>query len=92
MCLPAAQCITHHSDGLGAALGKASQLMSDEVCAAADAAYLALAALVGMCSSVLLCSPHIFVPFAHAALVAHRLGGVDDAAVDLCITVLSDLQ
>jgi len=36
--------------------------------------------LVGMCSSVLLFSPCIcFVPFAHAALVAHRLGGVDDA-------------
>ncbi len=28
----------------------------------------------------------------HAALVAHRLGGLDDAAEGLCITVVSDLQ
>jgi len=49
--------------------------------------HMALAALVGKCSSVLLCSPHIcFAPCAHAALVAHRLGGVDDAAMGLCIT------
>ncbi len=66
-------------------MGKTAQLMSDEVCGAAAAAYLALAALVGKCSSSLLFSPQ-------AALVAHRLGGVDDAAVGLCITVLSDLQ
>ena len=32
--------------------------MSAEVCAAA-AAYLALGVLIGMCSSVILCSPYI---------------------------------
>ena len=39
---PAAQAISHDSDGLGAALGKSSQLMSDDVCAAADAVCFAL--------------------------------------------------
>jgi len=63
VCLPAAQAITHHSDRLGAAVGKTAQLMTDEVCGAAAAAYLALAALVGKCSSSLLFSPQ-------AALVA----------------------
>ncbi len=49
---------------------------------------MALAVLVGKCNSVILCSPHIcFVPFAHAALVARMLGGVDDAAMGLCIIV-----
>ncbi len=51
--------------------------MNDEVCAPA-AAYSALAALFGMGSSVLLCSRvYLLGLFAHAALVAHRLGGVD---------------
>ena len=35
---------------------------------------------------------HLLGLSAHAALVAHMLAGVDDAAVGLCITVLSDLQ
>ena len=62
---------------LGAAAGKTAQLMNDEVCAPA-AAYSALAALFGMGSSVLLCSRvYLLGLFAHAALVAHRLGGVD---------------
>ncbi len=66
--------------------------MSDEVCAAA-AAHVVLAALVGICSSALLFGTYIcFGLTAHAALIAHRLGGQDDAAVGLCITILGDLQ
>jgi len=72
VCLPAAQCITHHSDGLGAALDKTSQLMSDEVCAAA-AAHSALAALVGMCSSVIPCSPYIW---SHCGQIAQLMSEV----------------
>ena len=41
-----------NSHGLGAAQGKTSQLVSDEACAAADAAYLKLAALNLPCCSV----------------------------------------
>jgi len=53
--------------------------MSDEVCAAAAAAHVAFAALVGMCSSALLFSPCIWFflslhTLRYAALVAHRLG------------------
>ncbi len=46
------------------------------------------------CAAQRCCSAHVSVFFltAHAALVAHRLGGVDDAVMGLCITVLSDLQ
>ncbi len=50
--MPAAQTITHRNDGPGAIH---SWWMSDEACAAAQGA---LAALVGMCSSVLLYSTH----------------------------------
>jgi len=70
--LPAAQCITHHSDGLGAALDKTSQLMSDEVCAAA-AAHSALAALIGMCSSVIPGSPYIW---SHCGQIAQLMSEV----------------
>jgi len=89
---------------LWTAMGKGADVLSAEqwvitilllvvAISVTKAAHMALAALVGMCNLVLLCSPHIcLVPFAHAALVAHRLDGVDDAAVGLCITVLSDLQ
>ena len=68
--------------------------MSDEVCAAAaTAAYLALAALIGICSAVILFSPFICSSLtAHAALVAHRLGCVDDAEVGLLMTAMNDLQ
>jgi len=44
------------------------------VCAAATAAHFALAALVGMCSPVLLFSLYLSASVSHAALVAHRLG------------------
>ncbi len=52
VCLPAAQTITHHIDRPGAIR---SSWMSDEACAAAQGA---LAALIGMCSSVLLYNIH----------------------------------
>ncbi len=61
--------------------------------AEAAAAHIARAALIGMCSSVIPCSPNVCCVFtAHAALVTRRLGGVDDGAVGLCINVISDLQ
>lgn len=51
------------------------------------------AASIDNCSTGLLCSPWMwFAPFAHAALTAHRLRGVNDAAVSLSVTALSDLQ
>lgn len=39
----------------------------------------------GMCNSALLFSNHVALT-AHAALIAHRLDGQDDAAVGLCNT------
>ena len=66
--------------------------MSDDVCLAA-AARIVLAALVGICSSALLFGTYIcFGVTAHAALIAHRLGGQDDAVVSLYVTVRGDLQ
>ncbi len=50
---------------------------------------------VGCCRSchLILFSPYICLSLtAHPALVAHRLGCVDDAVVGLLITALSDLQ
>ncbi len=64
---PAAQAITRASHGLGAALDKTSQLMSDQARAAADAACLALAALHSMGSSVTLCSPDNWSHCGHSA-------------------------
>ncbi len=64
--------------------------MSDEACGAA-AAHIALAALGS--SSALLFSIYIcYSRTAHAALVAHRLDGKNDAAMGLCIIVLGDLR
>lgn len=74
-------------------ISTACLLLSGELCAAADD-HMALAALVGMCSSGLLFSLCIcVVPFAHIALVAHRLGLFGhDAAKNMRITFLSDLD
>ena len=55
--------------------------------AKAAAAHSAFAALISIGSSAL-CYSHT----AHAALVAPRLGGQDDAAVGLRITVVGELQ
>ncbi len=53
----------------------------------------ALAAFVGVCSSAISPSAHVSACFliAYAAPTC-RLAGADDAAVGVCITVLSDLQ
>ena len=79
-CLPAAQAITHNNDGLGAAVGRlhGSLVMK----------HVLLQLLIWhTCCARWHWYPHICsVPFAHAALVAHMLGGLDDAAVGLCIT------
>lgn len=65
-------------------------LLSDKVCAAA---YVVLAVPVSIWSSALLFGTYIcFDHTAHAALIAYRLGGHDDAAVGVCIPVLGDLQ
>ncbi len=86
MCLPAAQCITHHSDGPGAAVGRlhGSLVMK----------YVLLQLLIWhTCCARWHWYPHICsVPFAHAALLAHMLGCLDDAAVGLCITQNFDLN
>jgi len=94
LCLPAAQAIAHHCDGLVLLCTLCTGLeRADAVCAAAAAAHIVRAALVGICSSVLLFGSCICcVLIAHAPLVAHRLRGQGDAAVGLCITFPGDLQ
>lgn len=57
MCLPVAQAIPRHSDG-PSCYGQTVQLMSDAVCGAAAVAHVVLAALLDMCSSAILFSPH----------------------------------
>lgn len=54
----AAQAITDHGDGLGFTVGQTAQLMSYAICVAAACCSYCTAALVGVCSSALLFSPH----------------------------------
>ncbi len=63
--------------------------MSVKCAAASAAAHTALAALVDKCiSAILFTTCTCFFLFAHAMLAADRLGGVDKAAKNMCITVL----